>query len=355
MFHASADNIDDLMRAVFSRLLSENRDNNRVESTKGKSTEVFGALLRLTNPRGRLGRSVNRSRIYSALGELTWYLSGSNELEHVEHYISAYREFSEDKNTLSGAYGPRIFDRARAYEDGIFDDEWHRVISLLKVRAGSRNAVIQIYSNADGRADGDDIPCTCTLQFAIRRKRLEMHVHMRSNDAFLGLPHDIFAFTMLQEIAARELGVEVGKYYHSVASLHLYDDDPDGKIKARTRAQKYLEEGLFEKVPMPAMPLGDPWPSIRAILSAERQLRQNLDEYVAPVGLPAYWEDLTTLLWVHSISFANGSNDEIMQRLSGMHFEGYRLYILDRIARRGQRPAVGDLFDGSNKNGQTNS
>lgn len=93
MFHASADNIDDLMRAVFSRLLSESRDNNRVESTKGKSTEVFGALLRLTNPRGRLGRSVDRSRIYSAIGELTWYLSGSNELEHVEHYIPAYREF----------------------------------------------------------------------------------------------------------------------------------------------------------------------------------------------------------------------------------------------------------------------
>lgn len=60
MFHASADNIDDLMRAVFTRLLSANRDNNRVEATKGTSTEVFGALLRLTDPRGRLGRSVAR-------------------------------------------------------------------------------------------------------------------------------------------------------------------------------------------------------------------------------------------------------------------------------------------------------
>lgn len=251
MFHASADNIDDLMRAVFTRLLSQNRDNNRVVSNKGNSTEIFGALLRLTNPRGRLGRSVERSRIYSAIGELTWYLSGSNELAHVAHYISGYTECSDDKKTLAGAYGPRIFDADRAREDRVFADEWHRIIDLLRTRSGSRNAVIQIYDNKDGRNAGKDIPCTCTLHFAIRRKRLELHVHMRSNDAFLGLPHDIFAFTMMQEIAARELGVELGKYHHSVASLHLYDDDPEGKVRARSRAQSYLDEGLFEKVFMP--------------------------------------------------------------------------------------------------------
>lgn len=346
MFHASADNIDDLMRAVFARLLSDSRDNNRVVSNKGSSTEIFGALLRLTNPRGRLGRSVDRSRIYSAIGELTWYLSGSNELAHIAHYITAYREFSEDNETLAGAYGPRIFDRARGRKDGLFDDEWHRVIKLLKTRRGSRNAVIQLYSNEDGRKAGKDIPCTCTLHFAIRRNRLELHVHMRSNDAFLGLPHDIFAFTMMQEIAARELGVELGRYHHSVASLHLYDDNPETEIFSRTRAQSYLEEGLFEKVLMPAMPAGDPWPSIRALLAAERDLRLNLESYVPPSDLPPYWDDLASLLRVHSVARAGRSNDELKKLLAGLHFEGYQLYIKDRIARRKEPPAVGDLFDG---------
>jgi thymidylate synthase len=344
MFHASADNIDDLMRAVFTRLLSQNRDNNRVESTKGKSTEVFGALLRLTNPRGRLGRSVARSRVFSAIGELTWYLSGSNDLAHIEHYIRAYREFSDDKKTLAGAYGPRIFDPARAQGVGTVDDEWNRVIVLLKqkARSGSRNAVIQIYANKDGRAAGNDIPCTCTLQFAIRRDRLEMHVHMRSNDAFLGLPHDIFAFTMMQEIAACELGIEIGKYYHSVASLHLYDDAPEGGLQSRTEAQNYLDEGIFEKVPMPLIPKGDPWPSIRTLLLAERQMRQDLSAYKPAVGLDPYWEDLATLLRVQAV--ARGTKDELDHLLDGLHFKGYRLYIQDRIARR--KPRAGDLFDG---------
>lgn len=344
MFHASADNIDDLMRAVFVRLLSDNRDNNRVVSNKGHSTEVFGALLQLTNPRGRLGRSVDRSRVYSAIGELTWYLSGSNELAHVAHYIPAYSKSSDDNETLAGAYGPRIFDTARAGEDRLFDDEWHRIISLLRTRSGSRNAVIQLYSNEDGRTAGKDIPCTCTLHFAIRRNRLELHVHIRSNDVFLGLPHDVFAFTMMQEIAARELGVELGRYHHSVASLHLYDDDPEGKVRARTRAQSYLEEGLFEKVLMPPMPAGDPWPSIRMLLSAERELRLNLEAYVPPSGFSPYWEDLATLLRVHSVARAGGSTDDLQQMLAGLHFEGYQLYIKDRIARRKERPVVGDLF-----------
>jgi thymidylate synthase len=355
MFHASSDNIDDLMTAVFTRLLSQHRDNNRVTSNKGKSTEIFGALLRLTNPRGRLGRSVERSRIYSAIGELTWYLSGSSELAHIAHYISAYTESSDDKQTLAGAYGPRIFDPGRARDDQPYSDEWHRVIDLLKRRPGSRNAVIQLYDNEDGRKAGLDIPCTCTLHFAIRRKRLDLHVHMRSNDAFLGLPHDVFAFTMLQEIAARELGVELGKYHHSVASLHLYDDDSEKKVRARTRAQSYLDEGLFGKVFMPAMPVGNPWPSIRALLSAERELRSNLANYVPPSGLLPYWEDLATLLRVHSVARADGSNDELKKLLAGLHFEGYQLYIRDRISKRQERRAVSDLFDGNADHDQPGS
>ena len=96
MFHASADNIDDLMHAVLTRLLSGSRSNYRVTSKKGASTEIFGALLQLNNPRARLGRSVTRARVYSAIGELLWYLSGSNALDQIQYYIKDYHLFSDD-------------------------------------------------------------------------------------------------------------------------------------------------------------------------------------------------------------------------------------------------------------------
>src|SRR5437868_15019071 len=78
----------------------------------------------------------------------------------------------------------------------------------------TRQAVIQIFDRIDLREKHNDIPCTCTLQLAIRDERLHLLANMRSNDWFSGLPHDVFAFTMLQEMLARALGIEVGTYKH---------------------------------------------------------------------------------------------------------------------------------------------
>ncbi|MET3896982.1 thymidylate synthase [Devosia sp. UYZn731] len=331
MFHHSSTNLDDLMRVVFTRLLSGTRINNRVRSRKGDSTEAFGALLELKNPRARLSRSKSRSRVFSPLGELLWYLSASNDLEQIQYYISGYEEFSDDEKTLNGAYGPRIFSPARAQGAESSDDQWQRVIKTLREREGSRNAIIQIYANSDGEKGSKDIPCTCTLHFVIRNKMLHLHVHMRSNDVVLGFPHDIFAFTMMQEIAARELELEVGRYQHSVGSLHLYDDSED--IPAKTMAQAFIDEGIHDIVPMPPMPKGNPWPAIVVVLEAERLLRAGKLDYTPPSDLDPYWKDLVLLLR----AFAIGRHDpaaDMNELLNEISFEGFKLYILDRIAKK---------------------
>lgn len=353
MFTRSASNIDDLMRIVFAQLLSGSKKNDKVVSRKGTCTEVFGALLELTNPRARLGRSSARGRIFSPLGELFWYLSGSDALEQIQYYIEGYDQFSDGGRTLNGAYGPRIFTPQRMLCAGRQGDEWQRMINTLREREGSRNAIIQIYSNSDGAKNSLDIPCTCTLHFVIRRKRLQLHVHMRSNDAYLGMPHDIFAFTMLQEIAARELGIEIGVYYHSVASLHLYDDNEHHR--SRTMAQEYLDEGLHDIVPMPAMPQGDPWSSIQILLEAEREIRIGNLEHETPSGLDPYWQDLITLLRVYAAGKHRDDKgrEDLLSRIS--HHE-FRLYILDRMAkRRTSSSATKDLFETADDDAQRNA
>ena len=343
------------MRRIFIRLLSGNKRNNQVKSRKGKSTEVFGALLELTNPRARLGRSEARARVFSPLGELLWYLSGSNMLEQISYYVAGYQAFSDDGKTLNGAYGRRLFsDERRAGEEKL-NDEWQRVIDTLKAEPGSRNAVIQVYANSDGTCSGPkgarskDIPCTCTIQFVIRKKRLHMHVHMRSNDVFLGLPHDVFAFTMLQEIASRELDVEIGTYQHSVASLHLYDDTED--LKARTNAGRYVDEGLHDILPMPPMPAGDPWPAIRHVLDAERAIRAGDLDFEPPADLDPYWQDFVILLRVFALGkFRDGEGAE--ELLGKLQHGGYKLYVLDRIAKKKlPEPATKDLFRDERVNG----
>jgi thymidylate synthase len=132
------------------------------------------------------------------------------------------------------------------------------VVKLLRRKPTSRQAVVQLFNAEDLLKDFSDIPCTCTMQFLVRKGSLHMVVHMRSNDAFLGLPHDVFAFTFIQELISRSLGLRLGTYKHMVGSLHVYDAD---KMKVR----KFLREGYQSRVAMPRMPKGDPWPNLKEI------------------------------------------------------------------------------------------
>ncbi|MEH6673468.1 MAG: thymidylate synthase [Sulfitobacter sp.] len=320
------------MRAVYLDLL-EGQGTTRVSSKKGDSTERFGALLELSDPLARVSRSVRRARIFSALGELFWYLSGSNKVDHIEHYIKGYREFSDDGLTANGAYGPRIFG-----SNGDVS-EWDRVMDLLgrKERQGSRNAVIQVLCNEDLTKETKDRPCTTTLQFVVRERRLNLHIHMRSNDAYLGLPHDIFSFTMFLEIAARQLDLEVGSYFHSVGSLHLYDDkDEAGDPKPTTNARSYLGEQFMSIRPMPSMPEGDPWPWINKIVALEKNYRAGGLDKTLDETAPAYWRDIDILLRCYSAMKSMEGEDRIAfldNALDHLSETGYRLFILDRLAQ----------------------
>ncbi|MEN3232704.1 thymidylate synthase [Methylobacterium ajmalii] len=281
--------------------------------------------------------------MFSPLGELVWYLSGSNQLEQIIHYIPKYKNYSNDGTSLSGAYGPRIFEVDRRINSHNPTDHWQRIIDLLIKRGDTRNAVIQIFSNSDTYADNKDVPCTCTMQFAVRGKRLNLHVHMRSNDAVLGLPHDIFAFTMMQEIAARELGVEIGRYTHSVASLHLYDDTHEAQ--PRSMAQQFLDEPLPDDVPMPPMPWGDPWPALRYLIAAERAIREGKYDHADIEGMDPYWKDLILLLRAHSIAKSPDGEHELHRLTSQFASNVYHLYVLDRLERkRVKRNSTPDMF-----------
>ena len=241
--YIKAETLDDLLRVVFETIIAKG---GTVTATKGRNKELFGVLLNLSNPRARLSLTETKGTIFSCLGEFLWYLSGSNDLQFIKYYIPTYDKFSDDGKTLSGAYGPRLFNLWSA------NNQFETIVNILKKKPSSRQAVIQIFNASDLLKNSKDVPCTCALQFTIRNNQLQMLTTMRSNDAFLGLPHDIFAFTMLQEILAKELGVGLGDYKHSVGSLHLYGENLQ-------KAKQYLDEGWQSTLsPMPEMPDNKP-------------------------------------------------------------------------------------------------
>jgi thymidylate synthase len=207
--------LDDLLRKVLTKLLAST---NQITTSRGPAREITGVLLELERPLVRLSRSETRGRPFSSLGEFLWYLSRDNRLDFIRYYIPDYDNETEDGETIYGGYGPPIF-RQRC------QDQMRNVVTQLRDNPTSRRAVIQIFNAEDIERRHTEIPCTCTLQFLVRRNRLHMLTTMRSNDAYIGLPHDIFCFTMLQEVLVRTLGVGLGPYSHFVGSLHLYDEN----------------------------------------------------------------------------------------------------------------------------------
>ncbi|MDO8769437.1 MAG: thymidylate synthase [Burkholderiaceae bacterium] len=313
----TADTLDDLLRLVFERLLLPQP---KFKATKEyQFTELFGPVLCLTDARARLSRTETKGKLFSALGELLWYLSGSTSAMFMNYYVPANfysNEAEPGTDEVRSGYGVRLNDF-----DGI--NQIRNVIDLLKIKRTSRRAVIQLFDASDLARNFTSIPCTCTLQFLIRDDRLNMLVNMRSNDAFLGLPHDIFAFTMLQEIIARSVTAEVGEYRHGVGSLHLYED-------RETDARQYLDEAFQDKIAMPIMPTGDPWPSISRLLAVEKRLRVDGDRSIEVADLDPYWQDLCRLLLVHRLS-KDRDQGAIERVRSEIANESYRSFINGKI------------------------
>lgn len=310
--------LDDILHRVYTELIDLPFD---IVPTKGPSSEIFGCLIKLTNPRARISITETRGRAFSPLGELLWYLSKSNALSYIKYYIPPYIKSSDDNKTIYGAYGPRLFNK-----DGAINQVTN-IINILKEKPNSRRAVIQLFDAKDLMGSHKDIPCTTSLQFTIRNKKLVMMTSMRSNDAYLGLPHDIFCFTMLQEIIAVTLGVEIGTYHHSVASLHLY------KVNKKD-AEKYLSEGIQSSIyQMPQMPMDNPWGSLQQIIVEEKHIREGKFNNVNISNLPSYWQDLTFLLKIHKL-LKQKNFEEIEKIRNQMNSSLYDSFIEQRVKNK---------------------
>jgi thymidylate synthase len=296
------DGIDDVLMDLYPRLLDSGAG---AHGTRGGLREVIGVTLRIRNPLARVSRSQDRGKPFSALGELLWYLHGSDKLEFIEPYIGRYREDAEN-GVIHGAYGPRL----HAMRGDI--NQIRNVVDLLEENPTSKRAVIQLFDASDITKRFKEIPCTTTMQFFVRDDRLHMSVTMRSNDAYLGLPHDVFCFTMLQEMMARRLKCELGEYYHYVGSMHFYDDSVDS-------IQAYVAEGWQKTDVMPAMPPGNPFEMSARVIEAEQRIRSGVEIVASDEFDQPYWADILRLVQVYWTTRLRQSTN--LEKLNQVKFE----------------------------------
>jgi thymidylate synthase len=115
--------------------------------------------------------------------EALWILAGDDRVETIAPYNPNIAQFSDDGVHFAGAYGAPIVAQ--------FD----YVVSALLRDRDTRQAGLTIWR--PNPPPSKDVPCTVAIWFSIRADRLNCHVFMRSSDAWLGLPYDVFVFSML--------------------------------------------------------------------------------------------------------------------------------------------------------------
>lgn len=157
------------------------------------------------------GRDLNAKIGYAEAIQL---IGGFSDPNFMLNIAPQFANYMEDEGFFHGAYGRRIGTQLRD------------VVHKLQADKNTRQAVLTLWDpQLDNWAGKRDYPCTVAIGFALRRRRLDMNVTMRSNDAWLGLPYDLFQFSQLMLTVAHALEVDPGTYTHTAWSLHLYSRD----------------------------------------------------------------------------------------------------------------------------------
>ncbi|MFW6173057.1 MAG: thymidylate synthase [Elusimicrobiota bacterium] len=151
---------------------------------------------------------------------------GINDLERYRNeVVLGVHDYLCDEDGNSTKWKYTYHSRLFAYTVGgrvVFHfDQIDKVVEMLKKCGFTRRAQAITWQPPRDMAS-DDPPCLNRLWFRINNNKLNMNIHIRSNDAYKAAFLNMYAFTELQKSVADRVGVEVGEYIHIADSFHIY-------------------------------------------------------------------------------------------------------------------------------------
>ncbi|EOC5523574.1 thymidylate synthase [Listeria monocytogenes] len=102
-------------------------------------------------------------------------------------------------------------------------DQLADLIEMIKTNPNSRRLIVSAW-NPEDIPNMALPPCHSLFQFYVADGKLSCQLYQRSADIFLGVPFNIASYALLTHLIAREVGLEVGEFIHTMGDAHLYNN-----------------------------------------------------------------------------------------------------------------------------------
>lgn len=175
---------------------------------------------------------VTGKKIYfkKALAEFKWIYEGRTDLKYLkDNNINWWNEFAVD-GQLGKVYGYQI----NKYNNSINQINY----CINEIKNNTRRSIITLWNPSDLKEQA--LPCCYTqLNFVRSNNKLNLVMHFRSSDLFLGLPYDIiFGALFLIEIS-KQCNLIPSQLGLNLADAHIYKNHID-------QVNLYLESDTYK-------------------------------------------------------------------------------------------------------------
>ena len=198
----------------------------------------------------------------SLLHEVLWYLSGENHIRNLRKKTKIWDAWADDEGNLDTAYGYywRKFPSAQKDENGNWVvkevDQIKYIIDTLKKNPFSRRLIVTAWE--PGNATTSKLPpCHYTFAFNVSNGKLNCHLTQRSGDIALGIPFNLAAYSMLTQIIAQEVGLDLGIFAHTIIDAHIYIADEGTEMEKYDHRKGLIEQLKREPLPLPKLKIAE--------------------------------------------------------------------------------------------------
>lgn len=156
---------------------------------------------------------------HRVLQDLEFKKTYQEEMKKFQENILSDENFAEAYGDLGHIYGAQW--RHWEKKDGSFVDQLKDVVEMIKKTPDSRRLIVSAWNPEDIPSMALP-PCHTLFQFYVAEGKLSCQLYQRSGDVFLGVPFNIASYALLTHLIAKETGLEVGEFVHTLGDAHLY-------------------------------------------------------------------------------------------------------------------------------------